>query len=197
MRPLLLIAAIGMTALCTNNAFAQANPAAQVKPNRANRQNAQGQQRSQAQLFVQALRTLNLPADKQNEIATKLEVAIIGSLTSEQQQQFKDEVAKLKAQPQGQAGQPGGNRFEQLFEGLMLTPEQKTKIDPIVADAQKKMMEQMQAMRQPGADRKEGRQAMQNLMDETLAKIKVNLTAEQKIKLDDAAAQRGGKKRGG
>jgi Spy/CpxP family protein refolding chaperone len=71
-----------------------------------------------------------------------------------------------------------GNHFARMAETLNLTPEQKTKVQPIFDKAKP----QLKAIHQ------EAMQKAKAVMDDTMAQIRPILTAEQQKKLDDMKA---------
>ena len=102
--------------------------------------------------------------------------------------------------PQGRGGgRHGGMRhdpFERMTDRLNLTPEQKTKIQPILDEAKPKME----------AIHRDAMQKTKSLMEDTSEKIRPMLTPEQQKILDEAKndrrgggreGHRGGGRRGG
>lgn len=86
---------------------------------------------------------------------------------------------------QRRGGGKGGMRhdpMERMTERLNLTPEQKTKIQPILDEAKPKME----------AIHREAMQKTKSLMGETTAKIRPMLTPEQQKTLDEAKNDRRG-----
>ena len=82
-------------------------------------------------------------------------------------------------------GGHGGMRhdpMERITERLNLTPEQKTKLQPILDEAKPKVE----------AIRRDALQKTKAVMDETMAKIRPLLTPEQQTKLDEAKNRRRG-----
>ena len=80
--------------------------------------------------------------------------------------------------PHRQGGR-GGMRhdpMEKMTETLNLTPEQKTKVQPILDEAKPKMV----------AIHRDAMQKSKAVMDDTMAKIRPMLTPEQQKKLDEA-----------
>ena len=71
-------------------------------------------------------------------------------------------------------------RWSKMTERLNLTPEQKTKIQPILDEAKPKM----------AAIHREAMQKTKSLMEETAAKIRPMLTPEQQKTLDEAKNDR-------
>ncbi len=81
--------------------------------------------------------------------------------------------AVVQAQnPRG--GGARGRGLERLTEGLNLTPDQKAKIQPIIAQAQPKI----------AAIHREAMQKMKAVMASTASQIRPLLTSEQQKKLD-------------
>ena len=72
--------------------------------------------------------------------------------------------------------------FERMTERLNLTPDQKTKIQPILDEAKPKME----------AIHREAMQKTKSLMEDTTAKIRPMLTPEQQKTLDEAKNDRRG-----
>ena len=68
-----------------------------------------------------------------------------------------------------------GHGLERLTEGLNLTPDQQTKVQPIID----------QAKPQIAAIQREARQKMKSMMDSTVSQIRPMLTPEQQKKFDD------------
>ena len=91
---------------------------------------------------------------------------------------------------QGRGGRHGGMRhdpMEKLTESLNLTPEQKTKVQPILDEAKPKM-EQIH---------REAMEKSKAVMDDAEAKIRPLLTPDQQKKLDEEKNnRRGGGHRG-
>jgi hypothetical protein len=89
----------------------------------------------------------------------------------------------VQAQPgPGGGGRGHGKRFmlERLTEGLSLTPEQQTKVQPIID----------QAKPQIAAIRQEAMQKMKAVMDSTTSQIRPLLTPDQQKKLDENTQKR-------
>ena len=85
----------------------------------------------------------------------------------------------------GQRRGHGGMRhdpMERMTERLNLTPEQKTKVQPILDEAKPKME----------AIHKEAMEKTKSLMDDAMAKIRPLLTPEQQKTLDEAKNDRRG-----
>lgn len=78
------------------------------------------------------------------------------------------------AGPAGMRGH-GPNPLEHLAEALSLTPDQKTKIQPIIDQAKPQMK----------AIHEEAMQKAKALMDSTMAQIRPLLTPEQQTKADE------------
>ncbi len=96
--------------------------------------------------------------------------------------------AVLKAQGHHGGGR-GAHRLEQLTEGLNLTPDQQAKVQPIIDQARPQIVE----------IRREARQKMSSVMDNTMSQIRPLLTPEQQKKLDDnqkARQDRAGARKG-
>ena len=68
-----------------------------------------------------------------------------------------------------------GHGLERLTEGLNLTPDQQTKVQPIID----------QAKPQIAAIHREAMQKMKAVMDRTVSQIRPMLTPDQQKKLDD------------
>jgi Spy/CpxP family protein refolding chaperone len=84
----------------------------------------------------------------------------------------------------GKKAEPG-QRFERLdgvLSKLNLTPDQKSKIDAIIADAVPKLREARQSIK-AGGDREAVRAKVKQLMLDTRGKIMEVLTADQKAQL--------------
>ncbi|MBA3961760.1 MAG: periplasmic heavy metal sensor [Chthoniobacterales bacterium] len=93
--------------------------------------------------------------------------------------------------PQGRGGHGGGGMrhdpMEKLTDSLNLTPEQKTKIQPILDEAKPKM-EQIH---------RDAMEKSKAVMDDAEAKIRPLLTADQQKKLDEQKNnRRGGGRKG-
>ncbi len=89
------------------------------------------------------------------------------------------------SQRRGGGGGKGGMRhdpMERITGPLNLTPEQKTKVQPILDEAKPKME----------AIHREAMQKTKSLMEETRAKIRPMLTPEQQKTLDEAKNDRRG-----
>jgi Spy/CpxP family protein refolding chaperone len=82
----------------------------------------------------------------------------------------------------------GGHRasLERITDDLNLTPDQKTKIQPIV-DQARPQIEQI---------RREAMEKTRKVMEDTFAQIRPMLTPEQQTKLDEAKDMRRGGKEG-
>jgi Spy/CpxP family protein refolding chaperone len=78
-------------------------------------------------------------------------------------------------QAQGRFTGARGHVLEQLTEGLNLTPDQKTKVQPIIEQAQPQIAE----------IHREAMQKMKAVVDNTASQIRPLLTPEQQKKLDD------------
>jgi Spy/CpxP family protein refolding chaperone len=198
----------------TGTAFAQ-DPATGAPGKRANRANraqranrpGQGGGSGLAQLDA-GLRAANLTPEQMAEVkalALKFRDDVFGKLTPEQQEKVKAAmVAGPGAGDRQAGGRQGRNPLTGMLAELNLTEEQKTKIDPIVAEAGKKLADTMRDARQGGkGGGKEARQAMMNIFSDTKAQIRPLLTSEQQAKLDAyqptraAGAGKGRKNRGG
>ena len=87
-------------------------------------------------------------------------------------------------------GRGGGGRghdpIERKMDALNLTAEQKTKVQPILDEAQPKMAE----------IHRDAMQKTKALMDETMTKIRPLLTPEQQTKLDAQKNDRRGNREG-
>ncbi len=188
----LSLASVSLLTL-SSGAFAQ-DPAAGKPGKRAGRAQAAGK-RPQGSGLAQldaGLRAAQLTPEQQAEVkalALKFRDEVFAKLTPEQQEKVK--AAMMAAPGAGAAGrqQAGGRQgrspFTPMLAELSLTDEQKTKIDPIVADAQKKLADTMRSAREGGKGAgKESRQAMQNILTETKGQIRPLLTPEQQAKLD-------------
>jgi Spy/CpxP family protein refolding chaperone len=84
----------------------------------------------------------------------------------------------------------GGNRhgvLETMTERLNLTPEQKTKVEPIIDQTSP----QIQIIR------RDAEQKIKTLVDNAMAQIRPILTPEQQKMLDESQHQRRGGRRGG
>lgn len=159
------------------------------------------------------LRQANLTPEQLAEVkalALKFRDEVFAKLTPEQQEKVK--AAMVAGPGAGRAGvagagaRQGRSPFTAMLASLNLTDEQKGKIEPIVADATKKIADTMRDARQGGAAKggaKEARQAMQNIVTDTKGQIRPLLTAEQQAKLDAyqpptrAAGQGRARKNGG
>jgi Cu/Ag efflux protein CusF len=77
-------------------------------------------------------------------------------------------------------------QVDEMTKALNLTPDQVTKITPILKNAQEKQRAQMQKMREGGGnfDREKMRAERQKMMAETDAKIKPILKGDQVKKLE-------------
>jgi Skp family chaperone for outer membrane proteins len=101
--------------------------------------------------------------------------------------------AAFAQQQQRRGGFGGGDpaqmlqrQVDDLKQALNLTPDQVTKITPILKDAQSKQMAQMQKMREGGTmDREKFRADRQKIQAETDAKIKPILKGDQVKKLEN------------
>ena len=119
---------------------------------------------------------------KMQAMQTKYMTDVKALLTDDQKKTFDAEMAKSPMM--------GGGGVMQQLDALALTPDQKTKIEPLVAETQK------QLMALPQADR---RTKTPELMNDLKAKIRPLLTADQQTKLDGMTlrAARGGGRQGG
>lgn len=189
------LAGASLLTLTNSAAFAQ-DPAGGKpgkKPNRAQAGARRGQQGGSGLAQLDAgLRAANLTPDQLQEIkslALKFRDEVFAKLTPEQQEKVKE------AMMNGAAGRPadarpsgaraGRNPFAAMLSELNLTDEQKSKIDPIVTDAQSKLVDTMRDAREGGKGAsKEARQAMQNILSDVKTQIRPHLTAEQQAKLD-------------
>jgi Spy/CpxP family protein refolding chaperone len=102
------------------------------------------------------------------------------------------------AQQQGQPGGPGGGggrgmggmgmaqmpqQLQQVLAQLDLTPDQKTKIDGIITQAQQDGRQALQGMQDlTPEERQQKMQDLQKLMTDTKTKVEAELTPEQKAK---------------
>jgi Spy/CpxP family protein refolding chaperone len=176
----------------SSGAFAQ-DPA--TKPGKRAQQGARRPQGSGLAQLDAGLRAAQLTPEQQAEVkalALKFRDEVFAKLTPEQQEKVK--AAMMASPAAGAAGrqQAGGRQgrspFTPMLAALDLTDDQKTKIDPIVSDAQKKLTDTMRAARDGSSGGKgagkEARQAMQNILTETKAQIRPLLTPEQQTKLD-------------
>lgn len=107
---------------------------------------------------------------------------------------FAQDQASAAPQHRRGGGSHGGMRhdpMERMTERLNLTPEQKTKVQPILDEAKPKME----------AIHREAMEKTKALMEETTAKIRPMLTPEQQKTLDaaknDRQGRRGGRHGGG
>ncbi len=92
--------------------------------------------------------------------------------------------------PDQRGGRGGGNRhgvLEKTTEGLNLTPEQKTKVQPIIDETSP----QIQIIR------RDAEQKIKMLVDNAMAQIRPILTPEQQKMLDESQHQRRGGRRDG
>jgi Spy/CpxP family protein refolding chaperone len=92
--------------------------------------------------------------------------------------------------PDERGGRGGGNRhgvLEKTTEGLNLTPEQKTKVQPIIDQTSP----QIQTIR------RDAEQKIKTLVDNAMAQIRPLLTPEQQKMLDESPHQRRGGRRDG
>ena len=129
-------------------------------------------------------------AEKVQPFNRDLREKVAGVLTDEQKQTLRK---KMAARAAGQMT----DRWKRVLGELNLTAEQKSKVDAVLADAQKKA-ETQAAEADPGQGG--GRGPGGGLfagMQETRQKIQDILTPEQKQKLDEIMPQRGPGGRGG
>src|SRR2546430_8018618 len=92
--------------------------------------------------------------------------------------------------PDHRGGRGGANRhgvLEKTTEGLNLTPEQKTKVQPIIDETSP----QIQIIR------RDAEQKIKMLVDNAMAQIRPILTPEQQKMLDESQHQRRGGRRDG
>lgn len=161
------------------------------KAGRAQAAGKRGQGSGLAQLDA-GLRQANLTPEQLAEVkalALKFRDEVFAKLTPEQQEKVKTAMAAGPGanRAAGAGARQGRSPFTPMLAELNLTPEQKGKIDPIVADATKKIADTMRDARQGGAAKgsaKEARQAVQNILTDTKGQIRPLLTAEQQARLD-------------
>ncbi len=191
----LSLASVSLLTL-SGGTFAQ-DPAAPKPGKRAGRAQTAGK-RPQGSGLAQldaGLRAAELTPEQQAEVkalALKFRDEVFAKLTPEQQEKVKAAMMAAPGKGAGAAGrqQAGGRQgrspFTPMLAELSLTDDQKTKIDPIVAEAQKKLADTMRSAREGGGKGagKEARQAMQNILTETKGQIRPLLTPEQQTKLD-------------
>ena len=92
--------------------------------------------------------------------------------TDEQKKAFDDEMAKAP-RPGGRAGQNNGIMTQ--LDSLELTADQKTKVEPLIADTQKQIM---------ALEPAERRTKTPEMLADLKAKMRPLLTADQQTKLD-------------
>ncbi|MGC4044637.1 MAG: Spy/CpxP family protein refolding chaperone [Armatimonas sp.] len=173
----------------TSAAFAQ-DPAAPAPAKRAGRAQGAGRQGGSGLTQLDAgLRAANLTPEQLAAIKTlaqKFRDDVFAKLTPEQQEKVK--AAMVAGPGAGRAGagaRQGRSPFVGMLADLNLTAEQKTKIDPIVTEATKKLADTMRDARQGGkGSAQDARQAMQNIVNDTKGQICPLLTPEQQTKLD-------------
>ncbi len=121
---------------------------------------------------------------KMMAMQTKYMTDVKALLTDDQKKTFDAEMAKAPM-----PGGMGGGIMQQL-DSLALTPDEKTKIEPLIADTQKQLM---------GLAPADRRAKTPELMNDLKAKIRPLLTADQQTKLDGITlrAPRGGARPGG
>ena|SRR5436309_13788450 len=92
--------------------------------------------------------------------------------------------ALVQAQnPRGRGGGAKGHGLEQLTEGLNLTPDQQSKVQPIID----------QAKPQIAQIHREAKQKIRGIITSTASQIRSLLTPEQQKKLDDNQHARRGR----
>jgi Spy/CpxP family protein refolding chaperone len=118
-------------------------------------------------------------AEKLQPFGRDLREKVSGVLTEEQKQALRKKMA-------GRMATQMTERWQRALGELNLTADQKTKVDALLADAQKKM-ESQAAEADPGQGQGQGRGPGGGFaaMRETRQKIQDLLTPEQKTKLDE------------
>lgn len=197
------LSAFGLSLLAlgaTGGAAHAQDPAAaapgQQRPGRANRQNARRQPpilRALAGLDLtdaQKAKIEPLVAKYQSDVAALAPEDRRTKSRELNQALLKDVTAQLTPEQQTKLRtgmrRAGGGAFGPLLRAIDATPEQRKAIDPIVKDANDKIAKLDDDATLKGRDKREKTQA---LVAEAVAKIKPNLTDEQKTKLDAAVAQ--------
>ncbi len=129
------------------------------------------------------------PADRRTkgrELAKTLVEDVTAQLTPEQQTKLRSGMRRA-----------GGGVFGPLLRAIDATPEQRKAFEPILKDANDKIAKLDADTTLKGRDKREKTQV---IVTEAVAKMKPNLTEEQKTKLDAAVAkmsERGGGKKNG
>ncbi len=199
------LSALGLSVLALGAgrvAFAQQDPAA-VPGQRGNRQ---GRNARQAPI-LRALASLDLTDAQKAKIDPLVAKykSDVAALTPEDrraksrelnQTLLKDVTAQLTPEQQTKLRsgmrRAGGGVFAPLLRAVDATPEQRQAFAPILKDANDKIAKLDADTTLKGRDKREKTQA---IVVEAVAKMKPNLTDEQKTKLDAAVAKMG--ERGG
>jgi Spy/CpxP family protein refolding chaperone len=121
--------------------------------------------------------------EKMTAINTKFTADVKALLTPEQAKKFDEEMAKSRG------NQGGMNLMTMLDNELKLTPEQKTKIEPIAKTTQEDLMKLFQDQTTEPAARRE---KATSLMNDFKGKVRPLLTPEQQGKLDAMRMPMGG-----
>ncbi len=98
----------------------------------------------------------------------------------------QDQETDGQQRPGGHGGRHRGDMIEHMTESLNLTPEQKTKVQPILDDAKSKM----QAIRRDAMEKSKA------AMEDMKTKIRPMLTPEQQKQLDEMKNNRRGGHKG-
>ena len=130
-------------------------------------------------------------AEKTMGFAREMREQVNGVLTEEQRTTFrKNQAARVAKQ--------SVERYRRITADLGLSDEQKTKLDAVLTESEKKYAEALAAAPEPGQGGPGGGGQLREVNQETREKINALLTDEQKTKFEEASRQgRGGQGRGG